>query len=169
MLIHVQIHPSICRPHTVITTTMEDVWKGVILASLCLMAYYNSLHWDLVHDDIFAIKDNQDVRPATPIGNLLVNDFWGKPMSDPTSHKSYRPVTVLSFRLNYMVHGLNPFGYHLVNIALHTLCVFLIWALCARMVFVGIKSKTDLSFVTAMVFAVHPVHTEAVSCIYICL
>ena len=144
---------------------MEDIWKGVILASLCFMAYYNSLYWDLVHDDIFAIKDNQDVRPATPIGNLLVNDFWGKPMSDPTSHKSYRPITVLSFRLNYMVHGLNPFGYHIVNVALHTLCVFLIWALSARMIFVGIKSKTNLSFETAMIFAVHPVHTEAVSSI----
>ncbi|GFV32854.1 transmembrane and TPR repeat-containing protein 3 [Trichonephila clavipes] len=35
------------------------------------------------------------------------------------SHKSYRPLTVLSFRLNYAVHGLEPMGYHFINIVLH--------------------------------------------------
>lgn len=37
------------------------------------------------------------------------------------SHKSYRPLTVLTFRWNYAVHGLQPAGYHLVNLLLHAL------------------------------------------------
>ena len=35
------------------------------------------------------------------------------------SHKSYRPLTVLTFRLNYVLHGLRPVGFHLVNVVLH--------------------------------------------------
>lgn len=35
------------------------------------------------------------------------------------SHKSYRPLCVLTFRWNYLIHGLEPYGYHLVNILLH--------------------------------------------------
>lgn len=35
------------------------------------------------------------------------------------SHKSYRPLCVLTFRWNYLLHGLEPFGYHLVNVLLH--------------------------------------------------
>lgn len=37
------------------------------------------------------------------------------------SHKSYRPLTVLTFRWNYMIHQLEPMGYHLVNILLHAI------------------------------------------------
>ena len=39
------------------------------------------------------------------------------------SHKSYRPVTVLTFRLNYLLHQLQPLGFHLVNLLLHTVVV----------------------------------------------
>lgn len=37
------------------------------------------------------------------------------------SHKSYRPLCVLTFRWNYMIHELNPMGYHLVNTVLHAI------------------------------------------------
>ncbi|KFB49864.1 hypothetical protein ZHAS_00017889 [Anopheles sinensis] len=37
------------------------------------------------------------------------------------SHKSYRPLCVLTFRWNYLLHGLEPAGYHLVNVLLHTI------------------------------------------------
>ncbi|XP_017489113.1 PREDICTED: transmembrane and TPR repeat-containing protein 3-like, partial [Rhagoletis zephyria] len=41
------------------------------------------------------------------------------------SHKSYRPVSVFTFRLNYAVHGLRPFGYHLINVLLHVVVTLL--------------------------------------------
>lgn len=45
-----------------------------------------------------AIKTNPDVLPTTPISQLLWDDFWGTPLTHSGSHKSYRPLTVLSFR-----------------------------------------------------------------------
>ena len=41
------------------------------------------------------------------------------------SHKSYRPLTVLTFRLNYLLHQLEPYGYHLANVLLHAIVCLL--------------------------------------------
>lgn len=61
-------------------------------------AYLNSLGGDFVHDDIPAIVRNKDVLAQNSLLSLLKDDFWGVPMHDPSSHKSYRPLTTLSFR-----------------------------------------------------------------------
>ena len=52
---------------------------------LSLACYLNSLSGELVHDDIFAVRDNQDLRSSTPIAQLLQDDFWGEPMRSPVS------------------------------------------------------------------------------------
>ena len=137
-------------------------WKlvgflAVFIASIA--CYWNSLNGDLVHDDRFAIKENSDVRPEAPLRQLFLNDFWGKRMSDPTSHKSYRPLTTLTFRMNYLLHKLEPWGYHVVNVVLHSLASLLVSFLCWRVVF-GSPSSAVLA---GLLFAVHPIHTEAVS------
>ena len=67
-----------------------------------------------------AIVKNPDLLPSTPIWNLAANDFWGTPLTHSGSHKSYRPLCVLTFRLNYMMGGLEPWGYHLGNVLAHT-------------------------------------------------
>ncbi|RWS26104.1 transmembrane and TPR repeat-containing protein-like protein [Leptotrombidium deliense] len=74
------------------------------------------------------------------------------------SHKSYRPLTVLTFRLNYLLHGLNPIGFHIVNIALHAFSSILVHKLCLRF-----ESNAKIAFTSAMVFAMHPIHTDAVA------
>ena len=61
--------------------TMLRAWvyhAGLVAAvALC---YHNALQCDFVFDDISAIRDNRDLRPHTPLTNLLHNDFWGTPM-----------------------------------------------------------------------------------------
>lgn len=75
------------------------VW--CIYATVALVAvacYLNALGGDFVHDDIPAVVRNKDVLAQTPLTSLLNNDFWGTPMRDVNSHKSYRPLTTLTFR-----------------------------------------------------------------------
>ncbi len=129
---------------------------------LVLLCYWNSLDGDLVHDDIFAIRDNLDLRSDTPLAQVLKNDFWGKPMSSPLSHKSYRPLTVLTFRLNYALHALRPRGYHAVNMAMHAAATLLFGWVCRRVVFAGSGAERG-ALLCMLMFASHPVHTEAVS------
>ncbi|KAL1479131.1 hypothetical protein MTO96_052111 [Rhipicephalus appendiculatus] len=84
------------------TAWMPALCAGV-MAVLC---YVNSLDGDFVHDDMVAVIGNPDVTgesrrhssSSSSSSSLWINDFWGRPMADPRSHKSYRPLTVLSFR-----------------------------------------------------------------------
>ena len=131
----------------------------LIVAGTALVCYWNSFQCDLVHDDIFAIKENPDLHPETPWTSLFKNDFWGKSMADNRSHKSYRPLTVATFRLNYILHGLNPFGYHLVNVLLHMVVSLLFHYFCN----VNLFHDQEISLFTTLLFTVHPIHTEAVS------
>ena len=97
---------------------------------------------------------------------MFSNDFWGHPISDPESHKSYRPLTILSFRLNYWIHGLSPGGYHGVNVLVHSIvCVLVHYVLMVAGV------RRNVSWLTALLFTVHPIHTEVVctcTCTCIC-
>ncbi|KAG1677925.1 hypothetical protein FOA52_001343 [Chlamydomonas sp. UWO 241] len=65
-----------------------------------LLVYLNSLPAGFVFDDNFAVIYNGDVTSdANRLSGLLAHDFWGQNIISEQSHKSYRPLTVLAFRL----------------------------------------------------------------------
>ncbi|XP_044858191.1 protein O-mannosyl-transferase TMTC1 isoform X2 [Mauremys mutica] len=80
-------------------------------------------------------------------------------MAENTSHKSYRPLCVLTFKLNILLAGMNPFYFHAVNVILHCLVTLVLMYTCDKAVF----KDGRLAFVTALFFAVHPIHSEAVT------
>lgn len=92
--------------------------------------------------------------------NLLENDFWGTPLSDTGSHGSYRPFCVFTFRLNYLLGGFQPWGYHLVNVLLHVLATGLVVRV-ARIILPSTNKLTPA--IAGLLFASHPIHTEAVA------
>ncbi|MGH0115634.1 UNVERIFIED_CONTAM: hypothetical protein FKN15_037957, partial [Acipenser sinensis] len=105
-----------------------------------------------------AIKTNQDLLPETPWTHIFYNDFWGTLLTHSGSHKSYRPLCTLSFRLNHALGGLDPWGYHLVNILLHCSVTGLFTRLSRLLLGGGYWT-----LVAGLLFASHPVHTEAVA------
>nr|XP_017099469.2 protein O-mannosyl-transferase TMTC1 isoform X2 [Drosophila bipectinata] len=127
-------------------------------SALSFLLYLNTFNAGFVYDDRRAILTNSDVRGETPLVQLLRNDFWGTPLVDTGSHGSWRPLCVLSFRLNHLVDGLTPFGYHLVNVLLHSLATGLV-VLVGRTL---LPSRFGAS-AAGCLFAVHPAHTEAVA------
>ncbi|XP_044535207.1 protein O-mannosyl-transferase TMTC1 [Gracilinanus agilis] len=133
---------------------------ALLLTGVCCLCYGNSLPGEFVHDDVWAIVNNPDVRAVAPLSwGIFANDFWGKSMAENTSHKSYRPLCVLTFKLNAYLAGMNPFYFHAVNIILHCLVTLVLMYTCDKVVF----KDHRLAFVTALIFAVHPIHTEAVT------
>uniref|UniRef100_A0A8C4GMY0 dolichyl-phosphate-mannose--protein mannosyltransferase n=1 Tax=Dicentrarchus labrax TaxID=13489 RepID=A0A8C4GMY0_DICLA len=145
-----------------LTVRLEAVLAAgryAVLAALCALCYGNSLRGELVHDDVWAIINNPDVRPGSSLRNIFNNDFWGKRMADNTSHKSYRPLCILTFKLNILLGGMTPLYFHIVNVCLHCAVTCLLMHTCERYAL----EDSRLAFVTALLFAVHPVHTEAVS------
>ncbi|KAI1238995.1 hypothetical protein IHE44_0012093 [Lamprotornis superbus] len=73
------------------------------------------------------------------------------------SHKSYRPLTVLTFRLNYLFSELNAVSYHFLNLVFHVVVCIVFLKVCK--LFLDNRS----SVVASLLFAVHPIHTEAVT------
>lgn len=130
----------------------------LVSSALSFVLYLNSLDADFAYDDSRAIKKNQDLLPETPLINLFYDDFWGTPLTHSGSHKSYRPLCVLSFRLNYFLGEFSPWGYHLGNVLLHVV----VTAIFTKLVRIFLRDDFP-TFTAGLLFAAHPVHTEAVA------
>ncbi|XP_045488096.1 protein O-mannosyl-transferase TMTC1-like [Pieris rapae] len=138
----------------------ENEWVTyTLVASVGALIYSNSLNGEFVHDDIPAIVSNGDVNGANSVLRIFKDDFWGTPMSDPHSHKSYRPLTTITFRVNYALCGVSAWWWHLFNVILHAACC----ALVARTGVLIARLQRPFAALAALLFAVHPIHTEAVS------
>lgn len=105
-----------------------------------------------------AILANTDVSGTTPWQSAFLHDYWGTPLTDSGSHGSYRPLCVLTFRLNFLLSGFNPWGFHLVNNLLHCLATGLVVKLARHFL-----SSVWGVVATGALFAAHPIHTEAVA------
>ncbi|XP_070709887.1 protein O-mannosyl-transferase TMTC2-like [Pempheris klunzingeri] len=130
----------------------------LVCTAVAVGLYLNTLDADFCYDDSRAIKTNQDLLPETAWTNILYDDFWGTLLTHSGSHKSFRPLCTLSFRLNYTLHGLRPWGYHLLNVVLHGLVTAFFTAFSRSLLGGGLWS-----LLAGLLFASHPVHTEAVA------
>ena len=92
------------------TQVAEDSFLRIsIIVAVVAVIYANSLAGQWTFDDKVVIVDNPLMR--SPLSALLSHDFWGVPLDGSRwTHKSWRPLTTLSFRLQYFVGGLEPFG-----------------------------------------------------------
>ena len=124
-------------------------WGGV--PGIHATVQHDCIIWLLLHFQC-------PTRSNTPLSVVFANDFWGISLSDSESHKSYRPLTILSFRLNHWLHGLWAPGFHACNVAAHAIvCILYLWT-C-----LGLGVSLAPSLGAALLFAAHPIHTEAVS------
>jgi len=73
----------------------------VIVFTAAIISFANSYNGEFVFDDSEALISNKDVRTgidAVSLSDVFLHDFWGSQLVLNTSHKSYRPLTVLTFR-----------------------------------------------------------------------
>ncbi|XP_075990788.1 transmembrane O-mannosyltransferase targeting cadherins 4 [Anticarsia gemmatalis] len=155
--------------------------KFLVVVCLSSLPFLFTLNGDFVFDDSEAIVKNKDVTSGS-WGDAFYNDFWGANIKSNLSHKSYRPLTILSFRLNYILnqHKLSSLQFKITNLLCHVICCVLLWKVYENIVHKrklssqesNIKRKTqndknkkwwmDTPYLATLLFAVHPVHTEAV-------
>lgn len=146
---------------TKIVKTNPFALQHSLIVLICVACYASSLHGDFVFDDSVAIVRNVDVTNAsTPLIEIFRHDFWGHNLTDPTSHKSFRPLTTLMFQWEVRWFGLQaaPMKFH--NFLLHIVVCWLLLSVLPR---IFPQIDTAMLFLATALFAVHPVHTEAVS------
>ncbi|KAM3727926.1 Protein O-mannosyl-transferase TMTC4 [Dirofilaria immitis] len=128
-----------------------------------ILSFSGNIHGDFVFDDREAIINNRAIRE---IGKIFKSDFWGYPIRSSHSHKSYRPITTITFAINYAISGFHTTTYHIFNIALHAIiCIILYKMLVNLSIIFCRKYPNRIAFHVSLLFAVHPIHSEAVASI----
>uniref|UniRef100_A0A1I7TIX8 dolichyl-phosphate-mannose--protein mannosyltransferase n=1 Tax=Caenorhabditis tropicalis TaxID=1561998 RepID=A0A1I7TIX8_9PELO len=148
-----------CSPKTKNKT--NELRNLLLIISLSVLPFVPSLHGDFVFDDAESIVNNPIVNGKDPLIQIFSRDFWGRSIASPNSHKSYRPVTTFTFWINYKFHGTSTFAYHIGNIVCHAIATVLFYQFVKRL-------ETQFSYFNvalpaSLLFAVHPIHTEAVA------
>ncbi|MBU1062056.1 MAG: tetratricopeptide repeat protein [Candidatus Omnitrophica bacterium] len=135
----------------------------ILLILISIIVFSNTFKNPFVWDEEELIVDNRYTKSLKDIPFLFNPKYWN--YYYPGSKGQYRPVSLASFTLDYLIWNLRPFGYHLTNLLLHILNVILIYLIIFRLVRPPEKEGVllDLPFLAALFFAVHPVHTESIA------
>lgn len=122
-----------------------------LLAVLALVPYGNALRADFVYDDVSLFLLHPQVQGAFDPWGLATARYWA-------GQAMWRPLPTLTFGIDHLIAGNVPFLPHLVNCLLHV-CV----TLALAGILLTITGRRTLAFVAGALFAVHPIHTEAVT------
>jgi tetratricopeptide (TPR) repeat protein len=125
---------------------------ALILASV--LPYLNALHGGFVFDDKLLVVRHGAVTGAFRVWPILTAPYW----EAIREALLWRPVTTLSFAIDWHLGGGGAAWFHAVNIGLHAIAT-LLWAWLV----LRIARRGTLALVAGLLFAVHPIHTEAVT------
>ena len=127
-----------------------------VISLAVLAAYANSLPNPFIFDDYHVIVRNAYIKSFEHLGLF----FKGLTTSEPLARGMYRPLLMITFAVNHFLNGLNPYGYHLVNIFIHFLNALMLFAILG-VLFKDLAISRRLA--TVLLFAWHPLNTEAVT------
>jgi Flp pilus assembly protein TadD len=128
-----------------------------LIPLVAIVVYANTFTADFTYDDLDVVAKNTTLRSLAGIPGLFTSTYWAG--LDSASDKSlYRPLTMTTYALEYQVHGLKPGWFHVVNVLLHALVSLALYLVAKQ-----VSRDGRVAFAAALLFAVHPIHTEAVS------
>jgi tetratricopeptide (TPR) repeat protein len=134
----------------------ERTWvPPVVLVCAVLAAYHNSF------SGVFLLDDRANIVTNTAIHDVstVLRDF---------THDT-RPIVTLTLALNYAVAGLEPWGYHAVNVGIHVLASLALFGLVRRTLLLpGLRdrfgaSATSFALAISLLWALHPLQTQSVT------
>ncbi|MBI3584942.1 MAG: tetratricopeptide repeat protein [Nitrospinae bacterium] len=122
-----------------------------IIISLIIGIYFNTFKNTFQFDDIIHILNNEKIRHLSNLPEMLTGLFS-------------RPLLFASFSINYYISGSSTVSYHAVNILLHIGVSILIYFILLNTVKMYEKFISHhIPFLSALIFALHPVNTESVT------
>ncbi len=150
------------RPVTLANAPLRARWAHLfILIAVSLSLYGLTLRNGFVTDDKMQILQNSFVRDPQDLTQAFRGDVWSFAHQNATSfHRGsnyYRPLQILMYTGEYAAFGERPWPWHLVNMLLNAMAVALVYLL------VLLLGDAQLGFWAALLFALHPMHTEVVA------
>ncbi len=142
-------------------TRANPRWETVIAVAVIvasgLAAYHGIFHAPFIFDDAEAIIKNPTLRHLGALGDVLATP-------PGASGASGRPLVNLSLALNYAIGGLDVWGYHAWNLAIHLLAGLALFGVVRRTLrIVAFGAPTAAALCVALLWTVHPLLTESVT------
>ncbi|MCH7932992.1 MAG: hypothetical protein IIC36_03260 [Gemmatimonadetes bacterium] len=122
---------------------------------MALVVYAPSVGNGFALDDVGDIVENTAVHTLANTGDILTSPYRGRV---PPGRSPYRPVTSLTYALNWTMGSGSPVPFHAFNVALHGTNTALVTVLLTTL-----GATPILALLGGAVFAAHPVHVEAVA------
>ncbi len=130
-------------------------WIGLLIL-VAVLPYVGILANGFVYDDGQQILDNPYVKSWHYLPQILGTTVWSF-VGAAGATNYYRPLMTFSFLLLWTIFGPLPFGFHLFSLLVHALVVVMVYSAGRRLF-----EDPRIAWLAALLFALHPVHTEAV-------
>jgi tetratricopeptide (TPR) repeat protein len=134
----------------------SDLTLIAFLAVASALPYLNTLRNGFVSDDETQVLDNPYIRNFHHLAKVFTTPVASYAGVDSPNY--YRPLMNVGYLLCYQVFGSRAFGFHLVNVVFHAVVVCTVFLLTKRMF-----QNRNLALMTAVLFAIHPIHSEAIA------
>ncbi|HEU4563361.1 MAG TPA: hypothetical protein VFS05_01885, partial [Gemmatimonadaceae bacterium] len=125
----------------------------LLVALVAMLVYANAVGNGFALDDGGVIARNALVKHPSGFWRAFVTPYWPPPLPGG----QYRPLGIVSFTLDWLAGGGSPHWFHFVNLLWHAAAAVAVWFLAAELL------APAGALAAALLFAVHPVHTEAVA------
>jgi len=116
-----------------------------------------------------SLVDNPDIRSLWPLDRAMGLHLTGQAAEADGGTLVRRPLLSLSFALNYVLLGAEPWGFHLVNIAIHLCAALFLFGVVRRILSLPLVAErwgpaaTEIATAVALLWVVHPLQTESVT------
>lgn len=130
-----------------------------VIIVLSAIVFANALPGNFVWDDEIQIIKNFRIRTLDNLPSAFTTAFWsflGNEAENQTNF--YRPVQTVTYMLAYWIGGLSPTPYHVFSLLYHTAASVFVYLIALELML-----EPAMALAIAALFAVHPIHTEAVA------
>lgn len=131
----------------------KHIFTVVLLFFVSIISYVNILSGDFIWDDHCLIVNNSIIKQWHNLGRIFFSEIHQN-----TFTNYYRPIQIFSYKIDYIFFGLNPAGYHFVNIFLHAIAGILLFYFLTYLI-----RHYFLSLATTLFFLAHPINVSAVA------
>jgi protein O-mannosyl-transferase len=149
--------PASARAPIAVAPSKRSLWAiAIAVLALTVFAYWPAFQAGYIWDDDSYVTENPAIQSASGLGEI-----WGltrEPVHGAlvSNTPQYYPLVFTTFWIEHQVWGLDPAGYHVVNVLLHAANALLVFLLLRRL-------AVPSAWFVAALFAVHPLHVESVA------
>jgi protein O-mannosyl-transferase len=132
----------------------------IVVLVITALAFFNSLNGEFVYDDQFQILKNPSLNSLANIPRMFVQSVWQfmNASSPDAVGLYYRPLFNTVLIINHQLFGANVIGWHIISLLLHLAATFFVYKVALQW-----EMSQEVSLAAALLFGLHPVHSESVA------